>query len=476
MSLPRHLILRVATCLSAVCLAAGCSSSDARARSALEAYQSAAASNDLFGARKALLQLVQAKDDVAQYWEELGKVEASMGAYSDAYYAFTRAYELDRSNPDILRAITEIALRSGNIDVAQRHAQELDVVAPGDPWVKLTEGWAAISQLHYDKALAAADAILATSPYDSSATGLKARALLASKGQDAALDLLNKQIAAVPSDAGSLGLLARIYEGRNDWPKVAEYSRRLNELVPENPGNTQLLIKAAFLSGDVAAGRRASFRLLKPNAPPLLVASVLDLWAGCWFSPQRIEDARKLAGATPSLEQRLIYAGFLSRVGSPADAIRLVASVATLPVNAKNAEANAVVAEALFRGGNIDAALPRFNAVLAFDPGNATALRGRSELELRKGDAAAAIVDAQKLVTVLPTSAPDRLLLARSYSAGDKPQWADRTLWSAFQEIPADERIFAALQATKKGDAEGTRELQVEFARQLDAKINRGMM
>ena len=64
-------------------------------------YQAAAAANDLVGARKALLELVGAKDDVADYWVELGKVQASMGSYGDAYYAFTRAYELDRSNPDL---------------------------------------------------------------------------------------------------------------------------------------------------------------------------------------------------------------------------------------------------------------------------------------------------------------------------------------------------------------------------------------
>src|SRR5438309_10778840 len=118
-----HLSLRIAVCLSAACLASGCSSSDARARDALSAYQSAAAANDLAGARKALLQLVQAKDDVADYWVELGKLQASTGDVNDAYYAFTRAYELDRGNAGILRAITELALRSGDITRAQSHAQ-----------------------------------------------------------------------------------------------------------------------------------------------------------------------------------------------------------------------------------------------------------------------------------------------------------------------------------------------------------------
>ena len=90
-----HLILRIAICLSAPCLISGCGTRDARAQQALEDYQGAAAANDLPGARKALLQLVNAKEDVPDYWVELGKLEASVGSYGDAYYAFTRAYELN---------------------------------------------------------------------------------------------------------------------------------------------------------------------------------------------------------------------------------------------------------------------------------------------------------------------------------------------------------------------------------------------
>lgn len=471
-----HLILRAAACLSAVCFLPGCGSSDARERSALEAYQTAAAANDPVGARQALLKLVQAKDDVAQYWQELGKVQASMGAYSDAYYAFTRAYELDRSNPELLRAVTELALRSGDITLAQSHAQELEVVAPGDPWVKLTKGWAAYSQSRFDEALATSDSMLATAPFDSSAIVLKARSLLSLDRQDEALDLLTKQVQAQPSDVGSLDVLARIYEGRSDWPKVLETTRQLAQLTPEDRENTLLLVEAGFRSGNTAVGRQASFKLLRPDTEPLLIASVLDLWADYWPSAQRIDDARKGAGSSSSLEQKLAYAAFLSRVGSPADAIRLSSAAATLPVNAKTAEANAVLGDAWLRSGNLTGARARLDAVLAYDPGNATALRARSELELRNGNPAAAVIDAQKLVTVLPTSSRDRLLLVRSYLASGNRKWADRTLWTAFHEVPADEKIYAALQATQRGNSEGLRDLRDEFARQVDAKLNRGLL
>lgn len=476
MPMPTHLIVRAAVCLSAACSLAACGSSDAKARDALNAYQTATAANDLVGARLALLKLVRAKDDVADYWIQLGRIQSSMGRNEDAYYAYTRAYELDRSNPDLLRSVVEFALRSGDITLAATRAQELEVVAPDDPWVKLTKGWQAISELRYDDALTISESLLAASPYDSGGTIIKARALLGLNREDDAADLLTKHVQVQPSDVGSLQLLARIYVRRGDWPKAEEAARRVSALAPGGKANALLLIEAAFRAGNVTEGRAASARLLRPATDAITIASVLDLWSDYWPSPQRLQDARAMAGASAGLEQRLVYAAFLSHAGSPQDAARLSATAATMPVNAGNAEANAVLADAWFRLGKLGDAKGRFDAVIAFDPGNATALRGRSELELKTGQAAAAVIDAQKLVTVLPNSARDRLLLARCFAATGNGAWVDRTLWAAFQDIPANERIFAALEATKRGNSEGTRELREEFARQRDAVLGRGLL
>jgi predicted Zn-dependent protease len=476
MHLPRHSILRAVAWLSAAIAIAGCNTSDSRARAALDDYQTATAANDLPAARKALLELVLAKDDVAEYWAELGKVQVEMGSYSDAYYAFTRAYELNRSDPSLVRTLTELALRSGDLTQAQARAEELDILSPGDPWVKLVKGWAAYSEFHFDEAQAVADSILANAPFDPSATILKARALFSMHRQDEAIDLLNKQIQAQPSDVGSMTLLAKIYQRQDNWSKVAELARRVTVLAPTDQGNALLLIEAAFRSGQTELGRKASFQLLQPTADASTVTTALQLWSDYWPSPERIADANRLAAAAAGLDQRLAYADFLSRSGAPADAIRLASPAATLPVKAETSEANAVLADALSRSGQGAAAKARFDAVLAFDPGNATALRGRTELEIRSGNAAAAVQDAQKLVTVLPQSADDRVLLARAFLASGNRPWMERTLWSAFQDIPGDEHIFAALQSTKKSDRDALEELNAEFARQRDNRLNRGLL
>jgi len=455
---------------------AGCSSSDARAQEALTAYQTASAANDMVGARRALQELIGAKDDVPDYWIQLGKLDLSSGSYGDANYAFTRAYELDRSNPDLLRDLTELAMRQGDFSLAQARARELDVVSPGDPWVKIIQAWSAIREARYDEGLTLSEQLLSSTPFDPVATVLKARSLMGLQREDEAARLLFKQMQQQPADVASAKMLARILVRKGDWARVTAVARRIAVVLPSDRDNALLLVESGFRSGDIRLGRAASAGILKPGQDPELIAQVLDLWTNYWPSPQRTQDARSFANSSTGLPQRLVYAAFLSREGSPADAIRLVSDSATVPVSAESAESNAVVGDALWRLGKYGGAKSRLDAVILYDPGNARALRSRAEFELKTGNAAAAIVDAQKLITVLPDSADDRLLLARCYLATGNKSWADRTLWAAFQDIPGDEKIYAALRQTRKGNADATIELTQEFDRQRDTRVNRGLL
>ena len=79
-------------------------------------------------------------------------------------------------------------------------------------------------------------------------------------------------------------------------------------------------------------------------------------------------------------------------------------------------------------------------------------------------------------MTVLPNSAADRLLLAKAFSASDNKAWADRTLWTAFRDIPANDTIYAALRASKKGKPDELADLQAEFDRQRDARVRKGLL
>src|SRR6476620_2688052 len=220
-----YLILRITACLSVTCLATACGSSDSRAARLLQDYQTAAATNDVAGARQALLKLVSVKEDVPDYWVELGRLEQATGSYGEAYYAFTRAYELNRGDPNVLQAVTELALRTGDLDRAERHAHELEIVSPGNPWIKLTEGWAAVKEGRYDDALRSSDQMLENSPNDPSAIGLKARSLISLHRDAEAEALLTKEVQNQPSDIGSALMLASFYVRAEQWARAAVIAR-----------------------------------------------------------------------------------------------------------------------------------------------------------------------------------------------------------------------------------------------------------
>jgi cytochrome c-type biogenesis protein CcmH/NrfG len=117
-----------ACCIAATALAVplgGCGSSESRARQAYNDYQSASAAGNLRAMREALQDLVRETDDNPEYWQELGRVQVQLKNYNGAYYAFTRAKELDSDNVETLVSLTQLALLSGRLDAAEKHAEEL---------------------------------------------------------------------------------------------------------------------------------------------------------------------------------------------------------------------------------------------------------------------------------------------------------------------------------------------------------------
>jgi predicted Zn-dependent protease len=453
---------------------AGCSSADSRAKQAFIDYQAASAAGDLNAARIALLQLVGAKDDDPSYWQDLGKVQLQLGAYSDAYYAYNRARELDKSDVTTLASLTQLALLSGNMGVAERHARQLDLLAPNHPAAKLAFGYAALRRQDMDEADRQADALLQSYPFEGNAKLLKARILLSRGEHDQAIALLEAQIKAKPDDLGALNALAAMHRRDSDWRGVLTAAKRMHEVNPKNPDTGLMAVEAAFQANDVAEGKRLSAAFLRPEAQPVAVDSVLRIWAQRWKSPQSLELARSLAAAAPR-NQQIAYATYFNEAGSPRDAMAIVGESPLLPVTIANMSRNSIIADSLALIGHTSEAKRLFDAILAKEPDHVNALRGRINLEIRTGRAKAAITDAQRLVSILPGSARDRLLLARAFAvSGDKRQ-VDRALWDGFHAIPANFEMYEALrsQVEKTAGVEAARAVDAEFSQQRETQLSR---
>ena len=466
-----------ACCIAATALClpiSACTSNEAQAQEYYAQYQVAAAAGDLVAARVALLQTVAVQDDVPAYWEQLGKLQVELGVFNDAYEAFKHAHELDRSNPQILANLTQLALMSGQIDLAEEHAKELELISGETPAVSLAYGYAALQRQDVDKADQHADKLIEALPYEPSAKLLKARILVTRHKNGEAITLLENQLKARPDDKNTWKALMALQERNENWKAVAEAASRVATLDP-NDGATRLMgVDAALRQNDISAAMRGARPFLNPRAPGESVDSILLLWAERWRSPQAVETARKFSAAAGP-QQKLAYASYFNEVGKPGYTAELLGSEPILPITITNSATNAIIAEAMAQSGRAAEAMRLFNGILEKEPDHVYALRARINLEIRAGKALAAVTDAQRLVSVMPKSARDRLLLARAYDAAKDRRQLDRTLWDAFHEIPGNRDLYEALRAhvAKSGGPDAARSVDDEYAHQKDVELAR---
>ena len=467
------LSLPLAVTLVGAASIAGCTDAS-RVQSAYDEYTAAVSAGDLVAARDALLKLVAVEEDVADYWVELGKIQVALGSYSNAYYAFARASELDRSDPEVLQMLTQISLRSGNLDLANEYARQLELLVPNDPSVRMTYGIIALRRDDLEDAGRQAELILANQPTHGDAKVLQSQVLLRSGRVEDAVSLLTNQLRVRPNDRTSLRALVNVYEAMGDTRRAADLRKQIWNFDRSDSNAALDYVAAAFQAGDVPGARAASISLLEPDAPPALVSATLDLWRQYWPGMARLEEARRLSKSA-GREQKFAYATFFNSVGAPGDALLLVRSAARLPVSAGNVRPNTIFATSLVLTGKLGAARDRLHDILLLDPDYADALRARVRLSLMTKARSTAINDAQKLVSLNPNSAGDRLLLAESYQANGDDRNERRVLRDAFNDIPGDQNVYAALRKflAGAGDAESVQRVDREFADQKRAMFTK---
>lgn len=470
MNVPMKTLSRIALGVTLVLFLAACDSRASRSQAAFNKYQAASNAGDLMGARRALLELVAADEDVPSYWLELGKVQIRLGDYPQAFYAFTRANELNRGDAEAVRYLAQIAVQSGDLQEAEAQAARLDLLAPGDPMVKLTNGMVSLQRKKYDEASKQADEILAQAPLDPNAKVLKARALVGLGQAPAAIALLKDQVQRQPQDAGSMRALFNLQRGTGDWAALLVTGRTFLALVPQDRAIGLLTIDAAFRANDIPAARAVSLALLKPDASPDLIDSVLETWRTLWKSPDAVALARTLAGKSGAAQQ-IVYGHYFNLSGAAATTVAMLGGVAAGKTRPGNADAQAIYYEALAAQGKRDEARAGLEAILLVDQENDLALGALTPLLLQQGDKARALNMARKLVAVAPKSVAGRLILAKSYeTSGDRPA-AIRALWEALHDIPGEETIYTSLRGYLPPDE--ARRLDGEFSDQIQRKVMR---
>jgi predicted Zn-dependent protease len=362
-----------------------------------------------------------------------------------------------------------MALVSGQIDLADQQARTLGLLAPDNPTVGLVRGYVALKSGNLDKADSEAQDLLAKDPSDSNAKILRARILVASRRIDDAIALLEEQFASMPDDVSAARGLISLYRSKEEWRSLARVQYALSKLAPGTKGLSVQLVESLLRGGQIKAAGDFTRRILEGSADPRIVEQLLDDWANFAPTGTVLPEAGRLAQAS-SGDARVSFASYFNRIGKPSAAQQLLGGP-RLPVTPANARSNAVLAQALDAMRQEKQAWDLYNLVLQTEPDQVDALRGRSVLFARMGRGRQAVADAQRLVSAEPNSGRDRLVLADAFTAAGKAREARRTLWDAFQDLPDDDKVFAALSRLllSNGDADGARRLADERVdRRLD--------
>lgn len=434
---------------AAILLIAGCSSAADRAASAAAQGQAALNDGNLGTAREAFSLAVQARDDDAQTWRSLGAVQLQLRRYADAFYAYSRAAELDQGDAQARRVLAQIALVNDQLDEASRMADQLDLLQPNNFTSILINGYIALKRGRYEEAERRADAALAQAPTTADATILKARALEGQNRAAAAVELLEKAAAAQSSDVSVLSNLLGVYQRKLDKAGVARTLGRLTALTPDNEEMRFQLAQALFEAGRLREAESTSRALARSARNPQNFTGVLKLWLAYRPRSAALADVRALTPGA-NRQRRLDIARFLIEAGAPAKAERLLEADVTKGAGATTAKAVMGHAQAAL-GRNAEAEAT-FREVLRFDDTNIAALRGRVDLDLATNRLDAALADAQRLVTENPKSAEDRLRLVAVYKRRKDDSLARSALWQAFNDVPASPLLFARLRESLQAD------------------------
>ena len=454
-----------------------CSSAADTAARANEEAQAALAANDLVGARDALVRATQARDDVADYWKLLGQTQLALRQFPDAYYAYSRAVELDRTDVRTLQTLSEVALLTGHAEEAMRYADQLELLVPDTLSAPTVRGYVALKLGRYDEALRQAATVLSRKPDDPNGLILKARALDGSGQSERAAAMLEELLGTERTDQGALASLLYIYQGQEDLDGVMRTRARMAALDPDNSQAALAYARSLYEAGHGDQARALTRKLARTDLPPALLGELLKLWLRHAPPDVGVGDAQALSRELTAPPQKLELARFFVAAGAPANARLLLAPAARQPVTSRNADQVAVYAQALDQDGQSAQAKALFDAVLAFDPTNVMALRGRSDLYLAEGQLERSLADIRRLTAEAPSSPEDRLRLADVYLKKGQVRLAEKTYWDAFNDIKAEPMLYTRLKAflAKQGSSDALatldrryRQQKIEFARAED--------
>jgi cellulose synthase operon protein C len=459
----KHAFLLLALALTA------CSSVSERANEQAQRAVALLELGDLNGSRTAALMAVSERDDNSEFWMLLAKIEMARNDFVEAYRAFSRALELDRTNPVALGAVAEIGYQVGELYEADTAADQLLLILPESDSALLIKGLVALDQDRTEDARVYADRLLVANP--ASATGLSLLArILTNEGQSgAAKQKLQSAMDAGRTEPALLWTLVAILQTEGD---IAGTDKALTRLREGAPGQKDFGFKHAFLlykSGQLDRASATLYELLEySEKAPDNERRIEQMWLDFGplvLTPALVDRVRisSLSGAKLLMARHALIYGLTGIAGS------LIETVQTGKL--KPWQTNQLLglrAQIAFAKGQISAAMQQSEALLLKDARNSDALLVLAKIQMQEGKGREATASLQNLVSDNPMNRAGRTALAEVYTRTAQPILARQTWEQAVQDMPDDPELTLAYSAylQRTGEADRQRRLVVDHVAQ----------
>jgi tetratricopeptide (TPR) repeat protein len=369
------------------------------------------AAGNLQAARESIQQAIIARDDVAEYFILLGRIELQSQKLPSAFNAFSRALDLQADNLEVLQAIAELGLQTARLQEAEVAADRMLLLAPGSARAMLVKGFLAIEANNLDDARRYADEIRAQNPNDEGGVILSARLQALEGDFDGALAILLRAIAAVGETEALNATLLEVYRAqgnaagmRKTFPKIVEATGRTSVYQLD-------FINFLYKTSDKPAARAEALAAItaQPNdraVLTMLTSLFLEYDATPFNAPQRDTFANSATRTT-----RVTIARYYLDSGQYAEAEDMLARLLDEGVT----EAQALMARIALAQGEAKVADKLIGNVLTRDLRNPDALIARSARHLAAGKVDEAIQDANVVVSDAPQEYGGYAALANAY-------------------------------------------------------------
>ncbi len=392
---------------------AGCSDPLQRAADSASLAQSQLAAGDLDDARENVRRAITARDDVAEYYVLLGRIEMQAQRPASAFNAYSLALDLQADNPEILQGVAELGLQTGRIREAKEAAERILLLTPNATRAMLVKGFIAIDEGQLDDAKQMATEILALNPSDEGGTILSARIDALQGNADKALADVKRAIGVVGSTTALNVTLLEIYRMQGNAKGMQSVFPDILKALDSNIDFRIDYINLLYRMGQAASARAEAIKAIQasPNNGDLY-QKLRDLWLEYDRKPLAAAQIDYIAESGTRAAQ-LSLARFHYIAGDYSAARRLLA----VPLAGQILEAQGLMARIRLAQGDGPGAEKLANQVLAQDPANGDALLVRSARNLAKRQIDLAIEDANIVVADAPSDYAGYVALAKAYEA-----------------------------------------------------------